>query len=63
MITQIISLFFYLLMVALIVYSLIAIYSLLRYGRSQILGIGITLLYLIITASLYAAAVTNLNKL
>ena len=59
----ILALVFYIFMAGFIIYSLIALYSLLRYGRSIIVAIIVSLLYLIISASLYAAAVGNLNSL
>ena len=61
--SSIISIVFYLIMAAFVLYSLLAIYSLLRFGRSKILGLIISLLYLIISAGLYAAAVNNLNAI
>jgi hypothetical protein len=63
LVTTIIALIFYLLMAGFVLYSLLALYTLLRFGRSTILGIIISILYLIITASLYAAAVQNLNAI
>ncbi|OGE88311.1 MAG: hypothetical protein A3J07_00775 [Candidatus Doudnabacteria bacterium RIFCSPLOWO2_02_FULL_49_13] len=57
----ILALAFYVLMAGFVIYSLVALYSLLRFGRSMILAIIVALLYLIISASLYAAAVGNLN--
>ena len=60
---SILSIVFYLIMVGIVLYSLIAIYALLRYGRDRILAIIISLVYLIISASLYAAAVGNLNNI
>ncbi len=58
-----VALVFYLLMVGFVIYSLIALYSLLRFGRSVIVAITVSILYLIISASLYAAAVGNLNSI
>ena len=63
LITTIIALVFYILMAGYILYTLVALYALLRFGRSTILGIIVALLYLVISASLYAAAVGNLNNL
>ncbi|MBX4186936.1 MAG: hypothetical protein KW802_01600 [Candidatus Doudnabacteria bacterium] len=60
---NLISIIFYLLMVVFVLYSLLAIYSLLRFGRTKIMGIIMALLYLIICAALYASAVGNLNLL
>ena len=59
----VLALVFYILMAGFILYSLLALYALLRFGRSKILVIFISILYLIITASLYAAAIGNLNKI
>ncbi len=59
----ILALVFYILMAGFILYSLLALYALLRYGRSKILVIFVSILYLIITASLYAAAIGNLNNI
>jgi len=58
-----IALVFYVLMAGFILYSLIALYALLRFGRSKIVGILVSILYLVITAGLYAAAVANLGHL
>lgn len=58
-----IALVFYVLMAGFVLYSLIALYALLRFGRSKILAIIVSILYLIISASLYAAAVGNLGKI
>ncbi len=63
MINTIVSFIFHALMIVLAVYSLIAVYSLLRYGRSKSLGLVVSLLYLVIITSLYVAAVTNLNQI
>ena len=61
--TTILALVFYVIMAGFVLYSLLAIYALLRYGRSKILAIIVSLLYLVITAGLYAAAVGNLNAI
>jgi len=60
---SILAIFFYLLMAAFVLYSLLALYSLLRFGRSKVLATIVSILYLIITAGLYAAAVSNLNAI
>ncbi len=59
----ILALVFYILMAGFILYSLLALYALLRHGRSKILVILVSIIYLIITASLYAAAIGNLNNI
>ncbi len=58
----ILALVFYVVMAGFVLYSLIAIYALLKFGRSKILAIIVSLLYLIISASLYASAVGNLSN-
>jgi hypothetical protein len=60
---NIVGIIFYLFMTVIVVYSLIAIYSLLSYGKSRILGLTVTILYLIILVSLYGAAISNLNQI
>jgi hypothetical protein len=59
----ILALVFYILMAGFVLYSLLALYALLKFGRSKILSIVISLLYLIISAGLYAAAVGNLSTI
>jgi predicted membrane channel-forming protein YqfA (hemolysin III family) len=61
--SSVIAIIFYLIMAAFVLYSLIALYSLLRFGRTKILAIIVSILYLIISAGLYAAAVSNLNAI
>ena len=58
-----VALVFYILMAGYILYTLVALYALLRFGRSTILAILVSILYLIISASLYAAAVGNLSAI
>ena len=60
---SILALVFYLLMAGFVFYSLLGIYALLRFGRSKILAIIICIVYLMISAGLYAAAVSNLNAI
>ena len=57
------ALVFYVVMAGFVLYSLIAIYALLKFGRSKILAIIVSLLYLIISACLYASAVGNLSNI
>lgn len=61
--TTILALVFYIIMAGFVLYSLIALYALLRFGRSKILAIIVSILYLLISASLYAVAVSNLNSI
>ncbi|OGE80027.1 MAG: hypothetical protein A2660_02950 [Candidatus Doudnabacteria bacterium RIFCSPHIGHO2_01_FULL_45_18] len=61
--TTILTLVFYITIIGFAIYSLIALYALLRFGRSKILSMTITILYLIIAAGLYAAAITNLHAI
>ena len=60
---SLIALVFYLLMAGFVVYSFFAIYALLRFGRSKLLAATLSILYVIITLSLYAAAQSNLNNI
>ncbi len=59
----VVALVFYLVMAGFIIYSIIGLYSLMRFGRSRTLTISVSILYLIISASLYAAAIGNLNAI
>ena len=59
----IVALVFYILMAGFVLYSLVALYALLRFGRNKILALLVSILYLIIIAGLYAAAVGNLNNI
>lgn len=59
----IIALIFYLLMFGFALYSFLAIFALVKYGRSRLLVFGISILYLIIVSGLYAVAQTNLGNL
>jgi hypothetical protein len=61
--STILTVIFYIIMALFALYSLLAIYSLLRFGRARILAITVSLLYLVIAAGLYAAAVSNLNNI
>ena len=61
--SSILALVFYVLMAGFLLYSLLALYALLRFGHSRILAIIVSLLYLMISAGLYAAAVGNLNNI
>jgi len=58
----IIALVFYVIMAGTVLYTLIALYALLKYGHNKLLAIGVSIFYLIIWASLFAAAVVNLNQ-
>jgi hypothetical protein len=59
----ILAIIFYVALIILAFYSLLAVYALLKFGRSRTVGIIISLCYLIITAGFYFAALTNLNAL
>jgi len=50
-------------MAVFVLYSLQAIYALLKFGRSKILGIIVSIVFMIISGSLYAAAVVILGKI
>lgn len=59
----ILALVFYIIMAGFVLYSLITLYALLRFGRSKIMAIILSILYLLVSASLYAVAVGNLNSI
>jgi MFS family permease len=59
----ILALVFYVLMLGFVIYSFLSLYTLNKYGRSKILSAGVSLLYIIIIASIFAAAQTNLNNI
>lgn len=63
LVETILALVFYIIMAGFAIYSLMAIYALVRYGRSKLIALGIALLYLVVMAGLYAAAVENLNHI
>ncbi|MBI3952673.1 MAG: hypothetical protein HY336_01825 [Candidatus Doudnabacteria bacterium] len=58
---SIIALVFYLIMAGFAIYSMLTMYALIRFGKSKLVAFGVCLLYLIISASLYSAAVDNLG--
>jgi hypothetical protein len=62
-VNSIVALIFYIIMAVFFLYSLIAIYALLRYTRSKILAIVVAIVYLIIIGSLYMVAVQNLKSI
>ena len=57
------ALLFYVVTAGFILYSLMALYSLLRWGQSKITAILVSVFYLIIATSLYAAAIIKLNAI
>ncbi len=63
MIRTLFELIFSGLLLILAIYSLIMIYVLLRFGKSKILGMVVSLLYLLLMLSLYAAANDNFNQI
>ncbi len=63
LISSAVSIVFYLLMAGFVVYSMLALYSLLKFGNSRILGVTVSLIYLVVSAILYAAALSNLGNL
>lgn len=62
MIRTLFELIFNGLLLILAIYSLVMIYVLLRFGKSKILGVVVSLLYLLLMLSLYAAANDNFNQ-
>lgn len=63
MIRTLFELIFNGLLLILAIYSLVMIYVLLRFGKSKILGVVVSLLYLLLMLSLYAAANDNFNQI
>lgn len=61
--STIVALIFYIVMGGFALYSLFAIYALIRFGRSRTLAVVITVTYIIISSSLFTAAVVSLNKI
>lgn len=59
----ILALVFYILTAGFILYSLVALYALLRFGKSKIVAILVSVFYLIVLASLYASGIVQLNSL
>jgi hypothetical protein len=60
---SILALVFYVTLAGFVIYSMLALYALLRFGRSKTMALVISILYLIISAGLYAAAVGNLSNI
>jgi len=50
-------------MAAVALYSAVTVYVLLKFGKSKILAIVISLFYLVVMTSLYAAAVSNFEAI
>jgi len=59
----IVALVFYLIMAGFFIYSLLALYGLLKFGRSKILSVTVAIIYLVLAAGLYSTAVINLNNI
>jgi hypothetical protein len=59
----IVALVFYIIMAGIALYSLIALYALLRYGRNRLLGMIVAIAYLVIWAGLFASAASTLSTL
>ncbi|MBI4363549.1 MAG: hypothetical protein HY545_01740 [Candidatus Doudnabacteria bacterium] len=59
----VIALVFYLIMAVFVIYSMLAMYALIRFGKNKLLAFAVSLLYIVIAAGLYGAAVDNLNLL
>ncbi|TSA46414.1 hypothetical protein D4R52_00565 [bacterium] len=63
MLHTIASILFYMMMAAVALYSAVTVYVLLKFGKSKILAIVISLFYLVVMTSLYAAAVSNFEAI
>ena len=59
----IIALVFYIIMAGIGLYSLIALYALLRYGRNRLLAMIVSIAYLVIWAGLFASAAYTLTAI
>jgi len=59
----ILALFFYLFMGGFVIYSALAVYALMRFGKSKSLGLIVSMTYIVIIAGLFSAAVINLNNI
>ena len=60
---QIVSIIFYLILVVYAIYSLIALYALLKFGQNKILGIVVSLVYLAFSLSFYFGSMVYINNL
>jgi hypothetical protein len=63
LIYSIVTIAFYLILFAFIIYSLLATYALLRYGRSKKIGLITAAVYIVICTGLFTFAIINLNNL
>jgi len=61
--TSILDAIFYIILVVFLLYSLLAIYALLKEGRSKSLSIIVTLVYLAMATAIYFTAVIHLNNI
>lgn len=57
------ALVFYIFMIGFVIYSALAIYALMRFGKSKTLGLVVSMFYIVIIAGLFSFAVTNLNNI
>ena len=60
---QICNLIFHVYMLFILAYSGMAIFALLRFGRSRLLGIAITVLYVVLISGLYYQGLNALSAL
>jgi hypothetical protein len=58
-----VALAFYIITAGFILYSIVALYALLRFGKSKIVAILVSVFYLIVMASLYTSGILQLNSL
>jgi len=61
--STILDLFFHLFMIFVVIYSSFALFSLIRYGKSQILGFLISVFYISIISGLYFQTLKLINNL
>ena len=63
MIAQIVNTIFYIFLAIFLLYTLLAIYALLRFGRTKIIGIVVSLVFLALSAALYVTALIHISNI
>lgn len=61
--SAILNLVFHLFMIFIIIYSSFAIFSLIRYGKSQVLGFIVSVFYMSVVSGLYFQVLKLINNL
>lgn len=60
---NLVEMIFHLIILGVAVYSILAVYALLKYGRSKILSLAVTLTYFFIVFTIYSSALWVLAKI